>query len=123
MGKNSLVIKRGTTEVYRFPYSQIVFIEADVSWCKVYTSGYPKNCINPLPVPLLLKDIWGKIHNDLKLTEENIAIVRCGRSLLINPEYVRMIDVSKKTLILSDGINYYDLKVSREALIELKTLF
>ena len=118
--ENCLVIIRGTTEVCRFPFSQIVYIEADENWCYIYTCGPLKNQVNPQPVPLLLKNIWEMICDQI---DDNHAIFKCGRSLLINPEYVRLIDATQKRLLLADGTNYYELDPSREALIELKTRF
>ena len=118
--ESCLVIVRGTTEVYRFPFSQIVYIEADENWCNVYTAGPKKNLLNPQSVPLLMKNVWDMIRDQI---DNDHAIFKCGRSLLINPEYVRVIDVTKKRLLLADGTNYYELEPSREALIELKTRF
>ena len=121
--ENSLIIIRGTTEVYRFTFSQIVFIEADGPWCKVYTDT-PRNeehdAFNPQCVPLLLKDVWALI---CKQIDNNHTIFHCGRSYLINPEYVRKIDITKKRLFMADRFNHYELELSREALVELRVRF
>lgn len=118
---NCLVIQRGTTEVYRFPFSQIVYIEAinHENWCSVCMVGPEKENYNPLSLPLLLGDVWKLI---LAQIDQHHAIFRCGRSLIVNPAYIRLIDVSEKRLVLADGNNYYVFNPSREALIELKTL-
>ena len=76
--------------------------------------------VNPLEVPLLLGNVWELIKNQI---DDQHVVFKCGRSLLVNPEYIRLIDVSQKLLILADGINYYKLHPSREALIDLKARF
>lgn len=117
-----LIIQRGTTEVYRFPFSQIVYIESvnHENSCLVHMAGPEKSGINPQEVFLLLGDVWKLILNQI---DDKHAIFKCGRSLLINPEYLRFIDVSQKRLVLADGTNYYELNPSREALIDLKARF
>lgn len=121
--ENSLIIIRGTTEVYRFPFSQIVFIEADGPWCKVYTDA-PRNekhdAFNPQGVPMLLKEVWELICEQI---DRDHTIFHSGRSYLINPDYVRKIDVTKKKLLMADRFNHYELELSREALVELRVRF
>lgn len=118
---NCLVIQRGTTEVYRFPFSQIVYIESinQLNWCSIYMTGPEKKHYNPLDLPLLLGDVWKHIVDQI---DQHHAIFRCGRKLIVNPAYIRLIDVSQKRLVLADGNNYFEFNPSREALIELKTL-
>ena len=82
-------------------------------------AGPLKNHLNPLEIPLLLGDVWKLIVSQI---DQHHAIFRCGRSLIVNPEFIRLIDVSEKKLVLADGYNYFEFKPSREALIELKTL-
>ncbi len=117
---NCLVIFRGTTEMYRFPFERTVYIEAitNENWCRVYVAEPLKEHVNPMEIPLLLNEIWKEIQRQI---DGDHGIVPCGRSTLINPAYIRKIDVSTKTIILSDGINHFTLNpISREACIEIK---
>lgn len=114
-----LVLLRGTKEVYSIPLEQIVLIEANEGWSKVYMAGNLCNLENPIDIPLLLKQIFYEIH--LQIDGDNV-FVRCGRSSVINLSYVRKIDGFRQTIHLSDGINYYNLKVPSAVCKELLIL-
>ena len=118
---NCLVIFRGSTEteVFRFPFDRLVYIEAvtNENWCRVYMAEPLERHFNPMEIPLLLNDIFTEIRRQIDL---NHAIIPCGRSMLINPAFIRKVDVSEQTVILSDGINHFTLKPSRAACQEVR---
>ena len=56
-----------------------------------------------------------------QLGEKGSHFLRIGRSLIINIDYIYLIDVSKQQLVLSDCAGcYHELSASREVLIKLK---
>lgn len=105
--------------MYRFPFDRIVYIQAitNENWCRVYMAEPLEDHVNPMDVPLLLNQIFTEIKRQI---DRNHGIAPCGRSTLINPAYIRKIDVSTQTIFMSDGINHYKLSASREACKEIK---
>lgn len=119
--ENSLVIfNKGETEMYRIPFGQIVYVKADGNWSWIYTTGPEQEWHNPLHIPLGLGEVWKII---LKQIDDRHTIISCGKSHLINPDFIRLIDHSKQILLLFDGVRFHKLEPSRDALIELKALF
>jgi len=56
-----------------------------------------------------------------QLGEAGTNFVRLGRGLIVNTDFVYMIDITKQRLVMSDCHNcFYDLTASREVLIKLK---
>ena len=106
--------------MYRFPFERIVYIQAITgeNWCRVFLAEPLQDHINPMDVPLLLNQIFSEIKR--QIDGKRYAFFRCGKSALINPKYLRMIDVSSQTIILSDGFHHHEVHVSRETCKELK---
>jgi len=61
---------------------------------------------------------------ETQLEDESQQFVRVGKSLIINYNYIYLINIGKQQLILSDGQfqQYFELAASREALKQLKTV-
>ena len=56
-----------------------------------------------------------------QLRDEGTRFTRLGRGLIINTDFIHLIDVTKQQLILSDCAGcYHELTASKEVLIKLK---
>ena len=73
-----------------------------------------------MDVPLLLNQIFSEIKRQIE--GKNYIFFRCGKSALINPAYLRMIDVSSQTIVLSDGYHHHEVRASRETCKEIKAM-
>lgn len=65
----------------------------------------------------------GQIEDTIgdQLGDKGSNFLRLGRSLIINTDYIYLIDIAKQQLILSDCAGcYHELSASREVLIKLK---
>lgn len=110
-----IVISKGT-ELVRVPVDRLIFIESDGNYSYMVTLDGRRALI-----PLQLGQIEDILNEQLGDDVENI--VRIGRGLIINCDYVHQIDLSKQKLILSDCAGlWHELKASRVALTQLKTL-
>lgn len=112
---NHIVISKGT-ELVRVPVDRLIFIESEGNYSFLVTYDVRK-----VLIPLQLGQIEEILNEQLGDDVDNI--VRIGRGLIINCDFVHQIDLSKQRLILSDcaGV-WYELKASRVALTQLKTL-
>ena len=61
---------------------------------------------------------------ETQLKEESQQFIRVGKSLIINYNYIHLINIGKQQLILSDRQfqHSFELTASREALKQLKTV-
>lgn len=60
------------------------------------------------------------VIND-QLGDDGMIFLRLGRSLIINTEYIYLVDVAKQLLILSDFHgSFHELSASKEVLAKLK---
>ena len=110
-----IVISKGT-ELVRVPVDRLIFIESDGNYSYLVTYDGRKALI-----PLQLGQIEDILNEQLGDNVNNI--VRIGRGLIINCDFVHQIDLTKQKLILSDCAGmWYELKASRVALAQLKTL-
>ena len=98
----------------RIPLDKLVYISADGNYSDVYTlDGRPRMVSYQLGQ---LEDMIGD-----QLGEEGSRLIRLGRGYIINMEYVHLIDISKRRLVLSDCERFYqELEPSREVLVKLK---
>ena len=91
------------------------------SYIPNYLSGFavPMDGTNGNPdylVPGQIEDMIGD-----QLGDDGSNFLRLGRSLIINTDYIYVIDIAKQQLILSDCSGcYHELSASREVLIKLK---
>ena len=113
MGK-LIVISKGT-ELLRIPSDRLVYISAEGNYS---TADSQVNRARLVSLQLgQIEDLIGD-----QLGEEGTNFIRLGRGLIINLDFLHMIDVSKQQLILSDCNGcYHELTASREVLVKLKS--
>lgn len=108
-----IVISKGT-ELLRIPASRLVYISADGNYSEVVTQDNRKRIVS-----FQLGQIEDLIGD--QLGDDGSNFLRLGRGLIINQDFVYLVDIAKQTLILSDCANcYHELSASREVLIKLK---
>ena len=108
-----IVISKGT-EMLRIPAGRLVFISADGNYSNVYTQDGRSQMVSFQLGQL--EDLIGD-----QLGDDGNRFIRLGRGYIINMEFVHLIDISKKILVLSDCNGFYmELEPSREVLIKLK---
>lgn len=65
----------------------------------------------------------GQIEDSIndQLGDDGMVFLRLGRSLIINTEYIYLVDVAKQLLVLSDFHgSFHELSASKEVLAKLK---
>ena len=98
----------------RIPAGRLVFISADGNYSNVYTQDGRSQMVSFQLGQL--EDLIGD-----QLGDDGNRFIRLGRGYIINMEFVHLIDISKKILVLSDCNGFYmELEPSREVLIKLK---
>ena len=108
-----IVIAKGT-EFLRVPSDRLMYISSDGNYSNVVTLDGEKRLVS-----LQLGQIEDLIGD--QLGDHSGNFLRLGRSLIINVDYIYLIDIAKQQLILSDCAgSEYDLTASREVLIKLK---
>lgn len=108
-----IVISKGT-ELLRVPQDRLMYISSDGNYSNVFTADGRSRLIC-----LQLGQIEDLIGD--QLGEEGGNFLRLGRSLIINTDYIYLIDVAKQQLVLSDCKgSWHDLTASREVLTKLK---
>ncbi|MCQ2608642.1 MAG: LytTR family transcriptional regulator, partial [Bacteroidales bacterium] len=108
------IIISNSTELLRIPIDNLLFVKADGNYSTFVTKDKSEHvfCIQ-----------LGKVENEMneQLGNQGGNLVRIGKSLIINLNYVYLIDIAKQKLVLSDCSKIsYDLEASREALKSLK---
>lgn len=108
-----IVISKGT-EFLRVPADRLMYVSSDGNYSNVVTLDGEKRLVS-----LQLGQIEDLIAD--QLGEHGVNFLRLGRSLIINVDYIYLIDIAKQQLILSDCTgSKHDLTASREVLIKLK---
>ena len=111
--EKTIVISKGT-ELLRIPAHRLVYISADGNYSEVVTQDNRKRIVS-----FQLGQIEDMIGD--QLGDEGSNFIRLGRGLIINLDFVYLVDVAKQALILSDCTScYHELTASREVLIKLK---
>ena len=108
-----VVLSRGT-ELLRVPVDRLMYISSDGNYSNVVTVDRHSRLIG-----LQL----GVIESILKeqLGDSRGNLLRLGRSLIINVDYIYFIDITKQQLILSDCAGcLHELSASRDVLVKLK---
>ena len=108
-----LVISKGT-EMLRVPVSRLVYVSADGNYANVVTQDNRSQMVSFQ---------LGQVEDMLadQLGDEGGNFVRLGRGLIVNTDFVHLVDVSQQRLVLSDCAGcYHELSASREVLIKLK---
>lgn len=101
-------------ELYRFPTDSIIYVVGDGNYCDLYMVDKQKYTF---AIQL------GKMEEQmqLQLGQNSRNLVRIGKSLIINTDYLAHINPSKRELVLSDYRGYINkLSASVEALTTLK---
>lgn len=108
-----IIISKGT-EFLRVPQDKLVYISSEGNYSNVVTVDNSQRLVT-----FQLGQLEGMIGE--QLGEKGSHFLRIGRSLIINIDYIYLIDVSKQQLVLSDCSGcYHELSASREVLIKLK---
>jgi DNA-binding LytR/AlgR family response regulator len=108
-----IIISKGT-EFLRVPQDKLVYISSEGNYSNVVTVDNRQRLVT-----FQLGQLEGLIGE--QLGEKGSHFLRIGRSLIINIDYIYLIDVSKQQLVLSDCAGcYHELSASREVLIKLK---
>ena len=111
--KHLLVISKGT-EYLRIPVAQLIFISAQGNYSEVVLHDGRK-----LLVAYQLGHIADMLDN--QFGKHDGRLIRIGRSLIVNKEYIHIIDSAKQQIDLSDCHDcYYELNAPREALAGYK---
>ncbi len=106
-------ISKGT-EFLRVPQDKLVYISSEGNYSNVVTVDNRQRLVT-----FQLGQLEGMIGE--QLGEKGSHFLRIGRSLIINIDYIYLIDISKQQLVLSDCSGcYHELSASREVLIKLK---
>ncbi|MCR5277516.1 MAG: LytTR family transcriptional regulator [Bacteroidales bacterium] len=108
-----IIISKGT-ELLRIPPDRLVYISADGNYSDVHMLDGRSQMVSFQLGQL--EDLIGD-----QLGDDGGRFVRLGRGYIINMDYVFLIDIAKKRLVLSDCMSYYqELEPSREVLVKLK---
>ena len=113
---NKFIVISTGTELLRVPSDRLMFITSEGNYSKVYTQdGHYHMVAHQLGQ---LEDIIGD-----QLGEEETPFIRIGKSLIVNRDYIYLIDVSEQIILVSDCQGqYHTLQASRKALISIKIL-
>ena len=113
---NKYIVISTSTELLRVPSDRLMFITSEGNYSKVYTQdGHYHMVAYQLGQ---LEDMIGD-----QLGEEETPFIRIGKSLIVNRDYIYLIDVSEQIIVVSDcQKQYHTLQASRKALISIKIL-
>lgn len=108
-----IVISKGT-ELLRVPVDRLMYISSDGNYSNVFTSDGRCRLVS-----MQLGQIEDLIASQIGDSADNL--MRLGRSLIINIDYIYLIDTARQQLVLSDCAgSSHELTSSREVLIKLK---
>lgn len=111
-GKQILLSKG--TELLRVPASRLMFVSSDGNYSNIVTADGRSRLVSFQLGQI--EDLIGE-----QLSDDAELFIRLGRGLIINMDYIYLIDIAKQQLILSDCAgSWHELSASREALIKLK---
>ena len=103
-------------ELVRISQSSLVYVSAEGNYSYIVTRDGKKHLVT-----FQLGQIEDAINK--QIDNEELLFLRIGRSLIINTEYIYLIDTSKQLLILSDFHGFQqELTASKEALAKLKAI-
>ena len=108
-----IIISKGT-ELLRAPADCLMYVSSDGNYSNVVTSDGQSRLVT-----YQLGQIEDAINE--QLGDEGMTFLRLGRGLIINTEYIYLVDVAKQVLILSDFHgSFHELSASKEVLAKLK---
>ena len=106
-------ISKGT-ELVRVPADCLMYVSSDGNYSNLVTSDGRSRIVT-----FQLGQIEDVIND--QLGDDGMIFLRLGRSLIINTEYIYLVDVAKQLLILSDFHgSFHELSASKEVLAKLK---
>lgn len=104
-------------ELYRLPLDNIIFVEADGDYSDIMMADGKRRAIT-----CQLGQIEEMLSQQFGTDGRNL--VRIGRGLIINLDYLVFINPARKLLILGDCRSMeFSLSASKEALSELKAFY
>ena len=89
-----IIISKGS-ELVRVPADCLMYVSSEGNYSNVVTSDGRSRLVT-----YQLGQIEDAIND--QLGDEGMTFLRLGRSLIINTEYIYLVDVTKQVLILSD---------------------
>jgi len=106
-----------SNELVRVTPGRIVYITSEGNYSTLILTGKKERVFT-----INLGSIQRLLETQLK--ERSQQFIRIGKSLIINRDYIYLINISKQQLILSDRQfqQSYELTASRDALKQLKTV-
>lgn len=108
-----IVLTKGT-ELLRIPTDRLMYVSSDGNYSNVVTQDGRSQL-----VCMQLGQVEDAIGSQTET--DGSVFLRVGRSLIINTDYIYLIDTSKQQLVLSDCRgSYHELTASREVLVKLK---
>ena len=108
-----IIISKGT-ELVRVPADCLMYVSSDGNYSNLVTSDGRSRIVT-----FQLGQIEDVIND--QLGDDVMIFLRLGRSLIINTEYIYLVDVAKQLLILSDFHgSFHELSASKEVLAKLK---
>lgn len=108
-----IIISKGT-ELVRVPADCLMYVSSDGNYSNLVTSDGRSRIVT-----FQLGQIEDVIND--KLGDDGMIFLRLGRSLIINTEYIYLVDVARQLLILSDFHgSFHELSASKEVLAKLK---
>lgn len=108
-----IIISKGT-ELLRVPADCLMYVSSDGNYSNVVTIDSKSRLVT-----YQLGQIEDAINE--QLGDEGMIFLRLGRSLIINTEYIYLVDVAKQVLILSNFRgSFHELSASKEVLTKLK---
>ena len=103
-----------TSELVRVPCASVVFITADGNYSTVLTADGSEYVLT-----LQLGQIEKRIAE--RLDPPDRRFIRIGKSLIVNQDFITLVNPSRQRLILSDCKSFrHEVTASREALKALK---
>ena len=108
-----IIISKGA-ELVRVPADCLMYVSSDGNYSNLVTSDGRSRIVT-----FQLGQIEDVIND--QLGDDGMIFLRLGRSLIINTEYIYLVDVAKQLLILSDFHgSFHELSASKEVLAKLK---
>lgn len=107
-----IIIDKGTT-FHSIVISHLVYVKADGN----YSDFFMRDAKTQFSLTMQL----GEVEDIINKTRGVTNFARVGRSLIVNLDYVRSIDLSKDKFVLSDNLHFREeLDASHIALTSLK---
>lgn len=106
-----------STELLRVPVEALVYIKADGNYSAIFMADGSE---------YVLTMQLGQIEQRMSMTIDTSdkRFVRIGKSLIVNLDFVTLVNPSRQKLTLSDCRTFrHDVSASREALRSLKDYF